>query len=84
MALYNITADPYEKYDLSKKFPDMVKKFQDRVQSYMSGALPPANKPGDPKARQVAKENRAWTPWMWSSLQWAISELLQASVSKRG
>ncbi|CAH3147021.1 unnamed protein product [Porites evermanni] len=64
VALYNITADPYEKYDLSKKFPDMVKKFQDRVQSYMSGALPPANKPGDPKARQVAKENGAWTPWM--------------------
>ncbi|CAH3175540.1 unnamed protein product [Porites lobata] len=64
VALYNITADPYEKYDLSKKFPDMVEKFQDRVQSYMSGALPPANKPGDPKARQVAKENGAWTPWM--------------------
>ena len=64
VAPYNITADPYEKYDLSKKFPDMVEKFQDRVQSYMSGALPPANKPGDPKARQVAKENGAWTPWM--------------------
>ena len=64
MALYNITADPYEKYDLSKKFPDIVKKFQDRVEFYMKGALPPANKPGDPEARKVAKRNGAWTPWM--------------------
>lgn len=64
VALYNITADPYEKYDLSKKFPEIVKKFQDRVEFYMKGALPPANKPVDPEAREVAKRNGAWSPWM--------------------
>lgn len=64
VALYNTTADPYEKYDLSKKFPDMVKKLQDRVEFYMKGALPPANKPRDPESIKVAKENGAWTPWM--------------------
>jgi len=64
VALYNITADPYEKNDLSQRFPDIVKKLQDRVQFYMKGAVPPANRPSDPEARKVAKKNGAWTPWM--------------------
>ena len=68
VALYNITADPYEKNDLSQRFPDIVKKLQDRVQFYMKGAVPPANKPSDPEARNEAKKNGAWTPWMWNTL----------------
>lgn len=64
VALFNVTADPYEKNDLSKKFPDKVKELQDRLEYYMKGLVPPANKPSDPKARRVARENGAWTPWM--------------------
>lgn len=64
LALYNITADPYEKYDLSTKFPDIVQKFQDRLKFYMNGMKLPANKPTDPQARRTARRNGAWTPWV--------------------
>ncbi|KAL9963491.1 hypothetical protein ACROYT_G027002 [Oculina patagonica] len=63
VALYNITADPYEKNDLSQRFPDIVKKLQDRVQFYMKGAVPSGEKPPDAEARKVAKKNGAWSPW---------------------
>ena len=69
VALYNITADPYEKNDLSKKCPDEVKKLQDRLKYYMKGLVPPPNEPPDPEARRVAMENDAWTPWMWKDNQ---------------
>ncbi|XP_068732455.1 arylsulfatase B-like [Montipora capricornis] len=64
LALYNITADPYETNDLSTKFPDIVKKFQDRLEFYMKGMKPPANKPTDPEARRTARRNGAWSPWV--------------------
>lgn len=64
LALYNITADPYEKYDLSTKFPEIVEKFQDRLKFYMNGMKLPANKPTDPQARKTARRNGAWTPWV--------------------
>lgn len=63
VALYNITADPNEHVDLSAKFPDVVKKLQDRVQYYFKGMVPPLNKPSDPKATEVAKERGYWGPW---------------------
>lgn len=68
LALYNITADPYEKDDLSTKFPDIVQKFQDRLKFYMNGMKLPANKPTDPQARRTARKNGAWTPWVSSKV----------------
>ena len=64
VALYNITADPYERHDLSSELPHVVDELQARVTFYMKSMEPPANKPRDPKAVQVAKENGAWSPWM--------------------
>lgn len=63
VALYNVTADPYEKENLKDKYPDIVKKLQERVEFYRKTALPPANKPNDPQARETAEKNDAWTPW---------------------
>ena len=63
VALYNITADPTEHEDLSKKLPDVVKALQERVQYYLKGAVPPLNKPRDPKAFIKAKLEGVWTPW---------------------
>ncbi|XP_078377383.1 arylsulfatase B-like [Oculina patagonica] len=63
VALYNITADPTEREDLSEKLPDMVKTLQERVQYYMKGAVPPLNKPRDPKAFVKAITEGVWTPW---------------------
>ncbi|XP_031561188.1 arylsulfatase B-like [Actinia tenebrosa] len=62
-ALYNITADPTERTDLSSKYPDLVHKMKDRVQYYMKGLVPPIMKPNDPTAYETAKKNGAWSPW---------------------
>ncbi|XP_031554872.1 arylsulfatase B-like [Actinia tenebrosa] len=64
VALYNVTADPYEKNDLKDKYPDIVKQLQDRVEFYKKTAVPPANKPNDPQAKETAKKNGAWSPWL--------------------
>jgi len=63
VALYNITADPTEHNDLSQKFPDVVKKLQERLEFYKKTAVPPLNKPVDIQAWVVAKKNGIWTPW---------------------
>ena len=63
IALYNVTADPDERVDLSKKLPDVVKTMQERVEFYKKGTVPELNKPSDPVALEVAKKNGAWTPW---------------------
>ena len=63
VALYNITADPTEHEDLSEKLPEVVKVLQERVEYYMKGAVPPLNKPVDPKAFIKAKLEGVWTPW---------------------
>jgi len=63
VALYNITADPYEKTDLKDKYPDIVKKLQERVDFYRKTLVPSAQKPNDPQARKTAKKNGAWSPW---------------------
>lgn len=64
LALYNITADPYEHHNLADKFPHLVDELQARVDFYQKTSVPPANTPRDPRAKQVAKENGAWTPWL--------------------
>ncbi|XP_078357482.1 arylsulfatase B-like [Oculina patagonica] len=68
VALYNITADPTEQKDLSTKLPDVVKKLQDRVQSYIKGLVPPLNKPSDHRAKVVARHRGYWSPWKGSNV----------------
>ncbi|XP_022795408.1 arylsulfatase B-like isoform X2 [Stylophora pistillata] len=63
VALYNITADPTEHVDLSKKLPDEVEKLKERVQYYMKGVVPSLKKPADEMATKVAKEKGYWGPW---------------------
>ena len=63
LALYNITADPTEREDLSKKFPDIVEKLQERMQYYRSSAVASLSKPLSPKALETAMKNGVWGPW---------------------
>lgn len=63
VALYNITADPAERTDLSQKLPDVVNKLQERLQFYKQTVVPPLNKPSDQFAWNVARKNGCWTPW---------------------
>ena len=63
VALYNITADPEERTDLSKPLPDVVKKMQTRVKDYMKSSVPALYQNPDPKALETAKKNGIWGPW---------------------
>jgi len=63
VALYNITADPTECDNLSRKHPDLVRKLQERVQFYMKSVVPPLNKPQDLEAIIKAMAEGVWTPW---------------------
>ena len=63
LALYNITADPTERVDLSGKFPDVVKEMQKRLEEFRETAVPPGNKPNDPAATKAAERTGAWGPW---------------------
>ena len=63
IALYNITADPEEREDLSSKFVDVVKKLTDRINQLQAGVVPALYGPPDIKAVVKALEEGVWTPW---------------------
>lgn len=63
VALYNITADPEERVDLSKSFPDIVKKMQMRLNDYRKSSVKPLNTKPDPEALKSAQKNGIWGPW---------------------
>ena len=63
VALFNITADPDEHFDLSKKLPDVVKSMTARVDFYKKGTVPQINQPNDREALRTAEKNGIWTPW---------------------
>src|SRR6185295_12644353 len=46
--LFNITADPYEKNDLSAKNPEKVKELRARLDAYAKAAVPPKSAPAAP------------------------------------
>ena len=64
VVLYNITADPEERHDLSGELPDVVEKMKERLRYYEKTSVPPAFKPGDPNAIKEARKNGIWGPWM--------------------
>ncbi|XP_015775079.1 PREDICTED: arylsulfatase B-like [Acropora digitifera] len=64
VALYNITADPEERNDLSQVLPDVVKKMKERMDYYINSSVPPLFKGPDPNALKIARKNGIWGPWM--------------------
>ena len=64
VALYNITADPEERNDLSQVLPDVVKKMKERMDYYIHSSVPPLFKGTDPNALKIACKNGIWGPWM--------------------
>ena len=63
VALYNISADPEERVDLSKTYPDIVEKMQTRVNYYMKSSVKPLFEKADPEALETARKNGIWGPW---------------------
>ena len=60
--LFNISADPYEKYDLSDAYPSVVDKMLNRLQVYWKSMVPPELPGNDPDC-DPAKHGGVWGPW---------------------
>ena len=60
--LFNITADPEERNDLSLIYPDKVAELMSRLEVYNSTAVPACYPPPDPQANPALRDN-AWLPW---------------------
>ncbi|KAB7500180.1 Arylsulfatase J [Armadillidium nasatum] len=60
--LFNVASDPCEYFDVSKSHPAIVKLLLNRLQFYNSTAIPPGNKPQDPRANPIFWNN-TWTNW---------------------
>ncbi|KAJ8359505.1 hypothetical protein SKAU_G00160300 [Synaphobranchus kaupii] len=61
--LFNITGDPFERCDLSKRRPGVVRALLGRLAEYNQTAVPPRNPPDDPLADPQLHEG-VWTPWL--------------------
>ncbi|RXG66598.1 hypothetical protein Avbf_12967 [Armadillidium vulgare] len=60
--LFHIPSDPCEYHDVSHIYPQRVKLLQETLEAFNKTAVPPGNKPWDPKANPVYW-NYAWTDW---------------------
>ncbi|KAK2834309.1 hypothetical protein Q7C36_015010 [Tachysurus vachellii] len=60
--LFNITADPYERYDMAEKRPDVVKQLLARIAFYNRTAVPVRYPAEDPRA-DPSLNGGAWRPW---------------------
>ena len=61
--LFNITADPEERTDVSSQYPDVVDELMARLEMYNATAVPPRYPAPDPKSNPALYGN-VWTPWM--------------------
>ncbi|XP_057712429.1 arylsulfatase I-like [Corythoichthys intestinalis] len=61
--LFNISADPYERLDLSQQRPDVVRRLLARLAYYNRTAVPVYFPPDDPRAHPDW-HGGAWVPWM--------------------
>ncbi|XP_077580420.1 arylsulfatase I-like isoform X2 [Stigmatopora nigra] len=61
--LFNISADPYERHDLSRTRPDVVRQLLTRLGHYNRTAVPVFFPPDDPRAHPD-RHGGAWVPWM--------------------
>ncbi|OXB68186.1 hypothetical protein ASZ78_012284 [Callipepla squamata] len=60
--LFNITADPYERVDLSAKYPDVVKQLLRRLSQFNKTAVPVRYPPKDPRSNPKLNGG-VWGPW---------------------
>ncbi|XP_056421409.1 arylsulfatase J isoform X2 [Hyla sarda] len=60
--LFNITADPYERVDLSERYPDIVKQLLRRLAQFNKSAVPVRYPPKDPRSNPKLNGG-VWGPW---------------------
>lgn len=60
--LFNITADPYERVDLSNRYPGVVKQLLRRLSQFNKTAVPVRYPPKDPRSNPRLNGG-VWGPW---------------------
>eukprot|EP00062_Callorhinchus_milii_P021951 gi/632979209/ref/XP_007906344.1/ PREDICTED: arylsulfatase I isoform X2 [Callorhinchus milii] len=75
--LFNVTGDPYERFDLSDSRPDVVKRLLARLAHYDETSIPVRYPPEDPRANPEL-HGGAWGPWASEE----EAEVEQKSVAK--
>ena len=60
--LFNITADPDEKFDLTDKYPSVVKMMLGKLDEYYQTIVPVIYPDPDPNC-DPAKRGGVWGPW---------------------
>ncbi|CAL9689565.1 unnamed protein product [Knipowitschia caucasica] len=60
--LFNVSADPYERWDVSERRPDVVETLLRRLVHYNSSAVPVRFPPDDSRA-DPRRRRGAWEPW---------------------
>ncbi|XP_067932396.1 arylsulfatase B-like [Watersipora subatra] len=61
--LFNITADPYERNDLSEERPEVVGVMLSKLAEYAQGAVPPLHPANQLKEADPSKHGDSWEPW---------------------
>jgi len=67
ISLFNISADPNEKEDVSAAHPDIVKDLLVRIEYYRKGLVPAWSPPNDPKSNPANFDGN-WMPWVDSEI----------------
>ena len=65
--VFDISVDPCEYNNLAPSNPDIVKKLMERLMDYNATAVPPRNKPADPKGLP-SQHGGVWVPWISDEL----------------
>ncbi|XP_061427349.1 arylsulfatase I [Lethenteron reissneri] len=61
--LFNLSADPFERYDVSARHPDVVRHLLGRLAEYARGAVP-VRFPADDSRAHPALQGGVWGPWL--------------------
>ena len=63
VCLFNVTADPCELNNLVFTYPDVVRIMERTIEMYRATAIPPGNKPIDPRG-DPKLYGYTWTNWL--------------------
>uniref|UniRef100_A0A8C1IR45 Arylsulfatase family, member Ia n=1 Tax=Cyprinus carpio TaxID=7962 RepID=A0A8C1IR45_CYPCA len=80
--LFNVVDDPYERYDLAERRPDVVKQLLARLAFHNRTAVPVRYPAEDPRA-DPRRNGGAWVPWEGDEENWEAFYLRKRKVKKQ-
>lgn len=80
--LFNISADPFERWDLSDRRPDVVQVLLRRLVHYNRTAVPVSYPPDDPRA-DPGRRRGVWEPWVLEEEQEETEERRSSAADRK-